>query len=605
MKSRAFCCNTALLRRDLTRSALIWAAYLIIWFVAMPANLLSNAHWQDAMELKELVLMMAESCHMVSFFYGTAVAWFLFAYLNKSRSANFFGALPLRRETQFLTHYLAGLLCSIVPNLVLVAATVGAGFLQGVNVIPEAAIWFAAHSMTYVFYYSFAVLCAMAVGQIIAMPVLYGILNFVVVVVEAVVRQLGTALIYGLHSTSDFALMWLSPIYYFVFENNGPNYRAIWEQDIVVELEFYGWGGLWIVFAVGIVFAIAALLLYKSRRMEAAGDVIAIRCLKPVFRWCFTIGCTLVVGMVLASMLANDMTTSYFYIISACLLVSTVLGSFLGDMILTKSMRVFHKKGFANCAIACAAVLVLLVGCRMDVFGIASYVPEFEDVQGVILNNSFRAVEDPEVIQDVLELHQSFVDQQKTTEKQTRIGTWSPGETFTYVLKDGSEVTRHYRMPVTEQTAKDPNSLVRRFEAINNTPVVILAREVPGDFLTKDIDDCHVYYVTDPESGYGESIDPSAEEAYGLWHNAILLDLQAGNMGRSYHTSRYTGIDEAYTNVSVEIVLSDEYASDGRATARNYYHYSIPITAVNTIRALQELGVPENAFYTDSEWVKY
>ena len=35
------------------------------------------------------------------------VSWYLFAYLYNTRTAYHYGSLPLRRETQFLTRYLA------------------------------------------------------------------------------------------------------------------------------------------------------------------------------------------------------------------------------------------------------------------------------------------------------------------------------------------------------------------------------------------------------------------------------------------------------------------------------------------------------------------
>ena len=85
MKSRMSCCNAALLRRILSRTALLWGAYLLIWLVVLPANLLSVNEWDTVLELKQIVLRdAADACHAVSFFYGLAVAWFLFLYLHRT-----------------------------------------------------------------------------------------------------------------------------------------------------------------------------------------------------------------------------------------------------------------------------------------------------------------------------------------------------------------------------------------------------------------------------------------------------------------------------------------------------------------------------------------
>ena len=56
MKSKMSCCNGALLRRALTRTALLWGAYLILWLVGMPANLMSVSEWDTALQLKQTVL---------------------------------------------------------------------------------------------------------------------------------------------------------------------------------------------------------------------------------------------------------------------------------------------------------------------------------------------------------------------------------------------------------------------------------------------------------------------------------------------------------------------------------------------------------------------
>ena len=51
MKSRVSCCNGGLVRRDLGKSSLLWIGYLLLWFVAMPANLFASADWMKTMEM--------------------------------------------------------------------------------------------------------------------------------------------------------------------------------------------------------------------------------------------------------------------------------------------------------------------------------------------------------------------------------------------------------------------------------------------------------------------------------------------------------------------------------------------------------------------------
>lgn len=598
MKSRASCCNAGLIVRDLRRTALLWGGYLLLWFVAMPGNLLSSAQWMDALDMRKNVLALAaDTCHLVSAFYGLAVAWFLFSYLYKARSANFFGALPLRRETQFLSHYISGILCSLVPNLVLYGATVLTGAGLGVDLVKETAIWFAAHSLTFLFYYSFAVLCAMLVGNLIAMPVLYVVLNFTAVVVEALLRVLIEALLYGVRMGHGMLFSWLSPLYYFPMEGNGPDCRRIYENDKLVDVVFEGWPALLILGAVGIGLAVVAFFLYKGRRMESAGDVIAVKRLRPVFLYVFTFGCAIVLGTLLANILVRDVDSSQFLAIAGCLLAGAVAGHYLGHMMLQRTLRVFNRKNALSGGI-CLLVLVAVLGAmRLDVAGVVRYVPEQEDVVSVRLDNSRHGVEDPQRIAEVIELHRQIIERKSETEALCRESDYKPMLDVVYELKDGREVSREYRLPVTDDNYDDPDSLICQYDAINNTPEMILAREMPITEVTRQtVENCFVHFSISADSSYNR-LEPSSQEAVTLWQTAMLKDLQEGNMGEHYYAENYHPTEEVavetadyYSDVSVEFQLKVE---DGDF---EYCYYHIPVEAVHTRMALIELGVPEDAF---------
>lgn len=613
MKSRVSCCNGGLIARDLRRTALLWGAYLLLWFVAMPANLLSSAEWMKAMDVRKNVLdLAADTCHLISALYGAVVAWFLFSYLYKSRSANFFGALPLRRETQFLSHYLSGILCSLIPNLILYGATVLVGASLGVNLVTETAIWFAAQSLTFLFYYSFAVLCAMLVGNIIAMPVLYLVLNFAAVVVESLLRSMLESLLYGIRLSHKMTFTWLSPLYYFPMELNGPDCKRIYENDKLVDLVFEGWPGLLILAAVGVGLAVLAFLLYKGRRMEAAGDVIAVKRLRPVFLYVFTFGCTIVIGTLLANILVVDMHSSYFWQQAGCLLVGTAVGHFLGHMMLQRSLRVFNRKNLISCGISLAVLVALLGVLRLDVFGVVRYVPEQEEVTAVRLNNSRNDVEDTQRIAEVIALHEEIIERKGETEALCRTSDYKPMLDIVYVLKDGREVARDYRLPVTEDNYDDPNSLICKYDVINNTTEMILAREMPITEVTpQTVENCVIYYDDGRKNGHSGRLEPNSQDAVELWQSAMLQDFREGNMGKYYYAERLQptaeeiavsmGIYgekavtvELYSSVSVEFQLKVESGD------YEYSYYSIPAEAVHTKAALIEMGVPEEAFMQEA-----
>ena len=599
MKSRTSCFNMALLRRVLTRTVLLWGAYLLFWLVLLPVDMFAT-EWRNVLDIQETLLEKASSsCHIMSFLYAFAVAWLLFLYQFRSRSANFFGALPLRRETVFVTNCLAGILCSVVPNFLIMGLTMAAGFANGANLIVESAVWFASQTLTYLFYFGLSLLCAMLVGNLVAMPLVYLVLNFAAAVVELVLKSLLESLLYGFRFTGDLTMGPFSPLYYSIFEGNGPKVYRHYENGNLVFARFEGWGMLLILAAVGIGLAAGAFFLYKHRRMEVAGDVIAVKALRPVFLYVFAFGFTLVGGTVLAEIVAERMESTYFVQIAACLLIAAVLGYFLGEIILQRTLRVFRKRSFLRCGI-CVAIVVLFLGCvRLDVLGIEHYIPQEDEIAGVQLRDAIHVVEDPVRIRQVMELHQEIIDRKEETEEICRSGdVWIPRMEITYVLQNGSEVSRSYRLPIYEDKAPDPNSLIYKYEEIDNTAEMILSRKMPSQPVkVETVDSCAIYYNL-PGGTYSEKITLTEEEAVRLWEEAMLPDMKAANLGTNYQTVRYDPAGTiTYSDVSVQLELKD-------GKYLQYYHFNIPPTAVRTMEDLMELGVPEEAFYLVDEKFK-
>ena len=173
---------------------------------------------------------------------------------------------------------------------------------------------------------------------------------------------------------------------------------------------------------------------------------------------------------------------------------------------------------------------------------------------------------------------------------------------ITYILKNGKEVTRNYQLPVYENEAPDPDSLIFQYEEIDNTPEFILSRELPRqEMRVQNIVNCRIHYYV-AEHQYAEIIEPDARAAMELWTEGMLPDFRAGNMGTSYQsrsvepkpTTEAVAV-ETYSDVSVELELQ----RDGEGT--EYYYYNIPDTATHTMELLMELGVPEASFFIPEE----
>jgi len=581
MKSRISCCNGAVLKKNLFRGIPVWGLYLLCWLVAMPMMILSEGEWHDQDGLAEYVLQIAAHAgDVVAFFYGLVAAFVVFSHLYKSRSANFFAALPLRRETMFLTCYLSGLLYAVVPHLIVAVLTVLVGSFWGAALFSEAVIWFCAMGLNFLFYYSFAALIALIVGSAPALPLIYAVLNFTAVVVEAIFRSLLDTFIYGYYFNSDLWLDWASPLFYTMIEGNGPNVNSKMGDGVLMYHHFEGWGILLIMGVVGLVFAAAAFLLYRNRRMEAAGDVIAVRCLRPVFLYCFTVGCSLVLGYVLASLLASGIGTTDFIPVTVCMLVGAFLGYFSGQMMLQKSLRVFRKCHWLRFGIVCLCILAVLLGARFDLTGYAGYVPEEDEIESVSVRYADAYSEDLELIAGAKALHEAILEQREDIER-AHPDAWYKTFQLNYRLKNGTIVSREYELPVDNGTSLDTQSLIRQYEALLNDPDYIVLRSLPQGYTVQDIEMCLIH------SDQGEEVYLTRQEAYEFLKNVLEADLRDSSMERVNYSAQPISKDSGYTGVYVEPRFTDTFA--GRNS--QYYFFSIPADAWRTLEFAEAHGV--------------
>lgn len=582
MKSRMSCCNMAVLKRTLFRGLPLWGAYLLCWLVAMPVVILSNGNYEEMVYLKDYVLEAAAgSCHIVNFLYGLAVAFVVSSYLYKSRSANFFGALPLRRETMFFTQYAGGLLFAVIPNLVVAILTFFAGLYWGGNMLLECAIWFAAQFLGFLFYYSFAMFVAMIVGNMIALPLVYGVLNFTAVVVEAIVRELLDIFVHGAWFRSDYFFDWASPLYYILASNEGPRVRNNYIEDVFTSSTFYNWDLLLIYAAVGVALAMVAFFIHKYRRMESAGDVIAVRHLKPVFLYGFTAGCGLCIGYFLSALILQGVGKDNFVPVLICMLVGAFIGYFVGQMLLHRSVRVFRSRYFANYGVVALIVLAIMLCVRFDLFGYSSYVPEADEVYGVDIGYTYDRDEistDPALIQKTITTHEAMMAEDETE------GPWGWRTAYiTYHMKDGRVVRRSYDLPVSEALSQDEGSAIRMYEALHNDPDYIVIRELGADYTAEDIEVCNIY------NHNGADVYMNGTEAYQFLKTCVEPDLRESTMGIEEYSGRDLRAESVEMYITVE--FKEPTAKDGIARVAEYIHLTVTKDAHRILAYAAEKGI--------------
>lgn len=582
MKSRISCCNAGLLRRTLLRGAPLWGLWTLGGLLLLPLHLLSLFR-VDSRETTEYLLGITQVGTVLVFGYGLLVAWYLFAYLYNTRTAYHYGSLPLRRETQFLTRYLAGLLFHLVPAAVIALLTILVTVLQGANCLAASGTFFAATSLVYLFYYSLAVLIAQLVGHIAALPVLYVVLNFTSVVVETILAGVIRTFTFGMASGQNLWPDWLSPLFYSL-QKNLFGYKTIWD-DVTGEfqsVQFNGWVPALIFGAVGLGFALLAFLLFRKRHLETAGDVIAVSFLKPVFLYALSLGCGIVLGWVFSEYLFYN-GRNRFLTMLICMLLGTALGYWAGQMLLQKSLRVLSKGNWIRCGAALLVVAAGMLCCRYDITGFSRYVPDAEDVESISLDYDGGIVTDRGIIEETVALHQEIVDQRYTIEAETARADWSPSFRITYRLQDGSYVLRSFPLPVYgfDYETADRSGLAWAASELQNDPKVLEAKYFPANGVPA-YDRWRVEYYTE-DGSYMEPLNLTYDQGKQL-AEAIRADIEAGALGGN-------GISWPHENLPVDLILRYYYGD-----AVSECGLSLTKEAEATCAVLREIGIPETVF---------
>ncbi len=434
MKLRTSFCNLTALKKDFTRFAPFWAIYLIGGLLVMLTITGSFLRAGNGGEAARTLASIMGPFSIINMLYAALVAQLLFGDLYQTRLCYALHAMPLRREQWFACHSIAGLCFSIVPHLIVVPLMMLR--LQAFWYV--ALIWLLSMTLQYLFFFGLAVFCSFCVGNRFAQVAVYAILNFVAVIAYWFCVTVFQPLMYGVELRID-------PFRIFcpVVQMCASGSMVIISRDRMESTDlgqrwvytFEGWGGGWGYLAVcavlGVALLIGALLLYRRRKLESAGDFIAVKPLVPVFSVVFT----LCVGAVCA-MFGELFSFGYLVVFLG---VGLVVGYFVGQMLLQRTAKVFKGVAFIRLGILLAAMVLSVLLVKWDVFGIVRWIPDTEDIKSISLNWDGVKVENEEDFPLVLEVHRLAVK-----EGEAPIGNERTYLPITYTLKNGRQVSRRY-----------------------------------------------------------------------------------------------------------------------------------------------------------------
>ncbi|MEG1633150.1 MAG: hypothetical protein RR314_03760, partial [Oscillospiraceae bacterium] len=604
MQSRKSFFNRTLFLKTLTRFWPLWFGYALAWIIMLPVsmasglarNLAKNSAFADSLLSIAQAQPLREGLGtgvVLSVIFGCLAAMAVYSHLYFTRSAGAYASLPLRRENVFTSVTLAALVPMLVINVLVFLITLLVEAAYGAVYLPALLQWLAIVSMLNLFFFGFAALCAQLTGNLVVLPLVYALLNFAEVIVETIVSNILNTFVYGFSGSGYGALSYLSPTVG-ILGNCGVS--DITETTLVdgvtqyntIGYSFYGWTALAVYAAVGALFLVGALLLYRRRSMESAGDVVAVNPLRPVFKYCLAAGMGLCLGALLFAITygGEGVRAMHVWLFILYMSVGCVIGYFAAEMLIKKTFAVFRGgRVWIGCAASCAVLALFLLSFEYDLWGYEKRLPDISAVKTVTLNgfSGGATLNEPENLEAARALHERVIKNKAINEKAE--GDFFCSFYLTYMYEDGSVMRRNYGIY--------DEADIRALQELANTDEAILSRkQLSHPVTSENITYCNVNYsipLGGPEEYY-ETHDsfPSPEEMYELYTECILPDLAEHTLGRVWLITDDSYFDNVYAaKINFECGIRDE---SGGYDYQSFY--TVPtVSSVRTNEWLAAHGV--------------
>ena len=471
--------NRTLIRKNRKRFWPLWVGYSLIMFWILTAitylnlNLAFFGVGKDTLHpntIDDIYRSIIPGSLIPAVIFSMLIALAVFAYLGNERSCYYYHSLPMTRTQLYANGFVSGLGMMFVPNLVLYLLTNLICWSDGLNAIKALSTWLLVITVEELFFFSFAVLCMIMFGHNIAAPVIFTILIFYVTGMQVLLNDIYYQIFFGASSNlvsipRGNPIGIISPVGFFhsiIFYKDSELFEAGVYECFVND-------GLCVVMITGLVVSalliIAGLLLYKIRKSEHSGDVVAIDFLKPVFRWGFGISFAILITALIVETLLGSLrfTDKLAVTVFVLLMVLGIIAYIAAEMIIKKSFRVFKGLGrkFALYTgfLAIAACVLLFAGNRA-----VAYIPEKEEVNGVTVsvNGYMLRFTDVEDISRISGFHHSIVaDKDELIRQKQSSYIYTSNYSFIYDLKNGRQTVRFYNIPIDCDAVKGMDVFMR------------------------------------------------------------------------------------------------------------------------------------------------
>ncbi len=420
--------STAIIKSDLKKYWWLGAGFSVLLFLFLTMLFLERClegsetfNYYNNYAFKESLFgMYADNTIAICLIVPTVIGTFLFSYLHNQSMVITTHGYPLRRETQFLSHIISGLLLiigAIAVNM-LILALFRMDYAVWIHLRLKFILAWGAYMLLYsVLMFSLSILCSMAVGNMFAGFIITYVMMLLPLFAESIGLELMSKYMHG-YTTPNISLV----------------------DNLYLDIHALKAPGIALYIILTIVFSLFALVLYKKRNLENHSSVVAFKILRPVLIYSFAV-CIGFIGYFYGGMI-SDFNIPF-------MIAFGTAGVIAAKMLIDLSFK--PHKILRPIIIYCIFVAVLFTGLIFDVTGYENRVPKPENVEYVIMNQSFvrqdyendeMKITNPETIKNITELHKLAAE---AGEDFNRDNAYLRRNIYiSYKLKNGSTLSRYY-----------------------------------------------------------------------------------------------------------------------------------------------------------------
>ena len=302
---------------------------------------------------------------------GMLSGWIMGKSLTNKVHSDFLHCLPIRREAIFATKFLTMTIDFIAAFLInsllvvvacLVSSNIGAYGLG--KIFATVFTFFFKGLLLYITSFSITNLACMLAGTTVMQIFLTAFLGFAPLAYYLMV--------YGI--TYTYANN-LSAEYYYTFEFS-EKICPIVKQVHMLITDVSAFDVISAILLDALLIFIT-IVLYRVRKVERAGTPVAFTPVAHVLKYLCIIPCTFFFGFLFEAMSGDD---------EGWRIIGYILGAFISLMFMNFILLKNARKMFAGMkgfAVYAAVMVLVVIGCSLDLFGIDTYVPRSEDLESV------------------------------------------------------------------------------------------------------------------------------------------------------------------------------------------------------------------------------